>query len=884
MKNIFCFFLILISIWLLASTQVLANIFGWQVFETPHARIFYKEKYRDIARYTAEVFEAYRDRVANLVRSDPGKINIVIVDQGTFPEGIALSINKTIYLFTWPPEEEIALYCPTDSLWRHLIVHEFTHLCDFSREKGLPAVLDKIFFGTYGFFGSWLRSPFKESTTVFAESFFSPYSGRLNNPLSSKALWANRVQTNDMPKLSELILAPPDEFMGARVHYLIPSGFYQYLSKTYGHEKVKKFLDETSSKFMGIGINKSAHKVFGKNLDTLYQEWIAYLKKNSPKYKNQGKELITEKHLLIFDITGDDDNTIYFVAIKYSPYTIISEKENIFLGQYNVKTKTWQKIKSIRTKYISHIKKIKNYIYLRTYEIKPHKTGDLNLSIAEGFSSGSAYILSSIRRIDLKTNKETEIYEGLVSSYDVAEDETVYASIFNPSKMESEIYEIYPKKKKLFTVKGIVRELRVNKNKILALLVTNEGFNGKIYTFDGKNLKLLTDDPFIKGSITWANETHLYFTAAYKKDFFNIYSLNIKTKTIKALTKNSVFIKPLVLKEKIYALGYSNKVSSLTIYEINPEEETIDIPSAKPVPVERKHIRMTKINGDIAYLKSLAIPGVRIPIVISGEQGSALGVYSLHMGIDGKMLLTIMPLGYLKNKDNHENTQMEDLQFLGSIRIIKIFPKNFIVNLYYSKFNEDVAKTMDVDEETLSFSLSKILAELDLAIDKQIWLASSIAFTQREDIFETSPSFSVIGLFGEVSSFWKISYTLAEDDKNISFLQDTIWGVHKRTAIHFTIEGKYDFDNKDLSLTDSQLGLRFFLTKIKKGRTDPYVYVNNLYFTPMIGYDDEGFYGGGYLSTDFANFIFPFRWFVTKVGIKIKKEKVETFIKLDMPL
>ncbi len=41
----------------------------------------------------------------------------------------------------------------------------------------------------------------------------------------------------------------------------------------------------------------------------------------------------------------------------------------------------------------------------------------------------------------------------------------------------------------------------------------------------------------------------------------------------------------------------------------------------------------------------------------------------------------------------------------------------------------------------------------------------------------------------------------------------------------------------------------------------------------MIGYDDEGFYGGAYLSTDFANFVFPFNWFVTKAGIKIRKDK-----------
>ena len=79
-----CLFTILLTLFILGTRTSSAGVFGWKTFDTKHARVFYKPGYEKVAIYTAEIFEAYRDKVINLVGNDPGKINLVLVDFGTY--------------------------------------------------------------------------------------------------------------------------------------------------------------------------------------------------------------------------------------------------------------------------------------------------------------------------------------------------------------------------------------------------------------------------------------------------------------------------------------------------------------------------------------------------------------------------------------------------------------------------------------------------------------------------------------------------------------------------------------------------------------------------------------------------------------------------------
>ena len=391
------------------------------------------------AIYTAEIFEAYRDKVIELVGNDPGKINLVLVDFGAYFQGMGFSFTNTVYIFPWPLSEEKFIRLTEN--YRDLIVHEFTHVCDGNRERGLPAILDKILFGTHQIVGPWLRSPFQESTTTFSEAYFSPYNGRPNNPLTSYGLFACLIKTNSMPSdFVNIFSFSADEPLPSGAHYLIPSGFYRYLSQTYGHDKVKLFLKEYSGKFMGIGINSASKKAFGKDMETLYKEFLAYLKKLSQNYHNQGKELFSEKGLFVvqFIPEGLNGDGFYFIAGRKSPYNILTGKEEIFLGKVD-KNGNWKILKSINIPTISHPKKVGEYLYFLTSENKPHKSGDINVTILANLY----YIEASIKRINLKTFKQEKLVSGKILSYDVSENGTIFIALYNIKERKSSIYKLF---------------------------------------------------------------------------------------------------------------------------------------------------------------------------------------------------------------------------------------------------------------------------------------------------------------------------------------------------------------------------------------------------------------------------------------------------------
>ena len=846
------FFTFLLTLLVFGIRTSSAGFFGWKVFDTEYARVFYKPGYENLAIYTAEIFAAYRDKVINLVGNDPGKVNIVLVDFGAYWQGIGFYPTNTEYVFLWPSAEEDFIFLAQN--YRDLIVHEFTHICDGKRERGLPAFLDRVIFGMPQVLGYWFRSPFTESTTTFSEAYFSPYNGRPNNPFTSYGLFASLIKTNSMPSnFADIFSFSDDAPLPSGAHYLIPSGFYRYLSQTYGHDKVKLFLKEYSGKFMGIGINSASKKAFGKDMETLYKEFLAYLKKLSKNYHNQGKELFSEKGLFVVQFIPEGLNGgFYFIAGRKSPYNILTGEGEIFLGKVD-KNGNWKILKSINIPTISHPKRVGEYLYFLTFENKLHRSGDINLvNLANLY-----YIEASIKRINLKTFKQEKLVSGKILSYDVSENGTIFIAFYDVKKRKSSIYR-GSFSQQLFTIDGIVRELRVSPDGKLALLVDEEDLNlRKIYIYKNGKLYLLLNDPFLKHSLFWKDENTLLFSASYTKRYLNIYELNVETGKLYRLTENSVFIKPLICNGELYALGYSEKVPGFTIYKVSAKPKEFKIPPASPVPIERKKITMKEANGDLAYLKTLALPMFRVPLFLPGEEGFALGLFSYHLAVDWKTQVALLPLFYHQEDGNWN--------FMGKVYLMRMLPANFILSGYYQKFDKDFVSDPE-DEEAWKISLSKPLFIWYPALDKKIYLSGSVSVGEETKDFEITPGLSLTAFLGETRHFFGIENTFSENDTSLSMSESTLLGLYRKFALSFGFEGEYEFEKEEFSDYDTRLGLRFFLKKIKKGIANPYFYFNNLYFSPVVGYDEDGAYGGAYLGVDFANFVIPAVWNEIKVG------------------
>jgi hypothetical protein len=425
----------------------------------------------------------------------------------------------------------------------------------------------------------------------------------------------------------------------------------------------------------------------------------------------------------------------------------------------------------------------------------------------------------------------------------------------------------------LFTIDGIVRELRVSPDGKLALLVEDEDLNlRKIYVYKNKKLKLLLNDPFLKHSLFWKDKNTLLFSASYTKGYLNIYELNVETGKIYKLTENSVFVKPLVHKGNLYALGYSEKVPGATIYKISAKPKEFEIPPASPVPIERKKVIPKEVNGDLAYLKTLVPPVFRVPFFLPGENGFALGLFSYHTAVDWKTQAVLLPLFYHQENDNWN--------FMGEVYFMRMLPANFILSGYYQKFDKDFVSDPE-DEEVWMISLSKPLLVWYPALDKKIYLSGSVSIGEESQNFEVTPGLSLTAFLGETRHSFEIENTFSENETSLSISESTLLGLYRKFALSFSFEGEYVFEKEEFNVEDTQLGLRFFLKKIKKGIADPYFYFNNLYFSPVVGYDEDGAYGGAYLGVDFANFVIPAVWNEIKVGVKLRKDRIESEIKLD---
>ena len=249
------------------------------VLRFEHADVVYPEGYEETAKLVGKIFENVRQQVIDLIGNDPGRITIILQDKGAVSNGFTNPIlHKTIVLYTWPPESWLNFELPLEDWYTYLIIHEFTHMVHLTYQDWFTKLVSIVLGVPYL---PQMYGPFGEGTTVFAESSFSKNSGRLNNPYVSDGLYYYAIQ--NFPSFAYKELMPVDDFRGGQLYYNFTAGFYKYLVDTYGLEKMKKYIELTSTILpdpeVGAKYRDSFEKVFGKSFDELYTDWIRSLMK-----------------------------------------------------------------------------------------------------------------------------------------------------------------------------------------------------------------------------------------------------------------------------------------------------------------------------------------------------------------------------------------------------------------------------------------------------------------------------------------------------------------------------------------------------------------------------------------------------------------------------
>ena len=298
------------------------TIFGG-VLHFDHADILYPEGYYENAVLVGNIFETIRPNVINLVGNDPGRITIALQDKGSISNGFTQPLlHRTIVIYLWPPESWISFQLPLENWYTYLLVHEFTHMCHLTYQDDFAKVASVILGFPYL---PQLDSQLVEGITVFDESYFSSASGRLNNPFFSTGLYYYALQ--NFPSFNYKEIMPSDDYRGGLLYYNFTAGFYKYLVDTYGLEKVKDFLRETSvtvedmSKLWDLSAvqqetySDKYEKVFGKPFDEIYTDWIFSLTKLDYK---QGDLIYKSRDTYLNKIDAYKSN-FTLLSQKYGP-------------------------------------------------------------------------------------------------------------------------------------------------------------------------------------------------------------------------------------------------------------------------------------------------------------------------------------------------------------------------------------------------------------------------------------------------------------------------------------------------------------------------------------------------------------------------------------
>ncbi len=310
----------------------------WGAFETSHAYIVYERGLERRAYRLARVYDYIYEHVVDLTGYSPGKPVVYVISTGTSPNGFATPfVNRDVLFFSTPGlgmRKLLNFYW-----WDYLLAsHELTHLSHLRNISGVPYFLGLLFTLNPYIFSPAMTDFLVESTTVYAESSFSPYQGRLNNPLATRGLMVPFVKRSIMlgggfPSDFDIEMYPPNRYPGYGSIYLIPSQFYEFLIDKYGLDRVKRF-----HRLMGrnwklfFGINGVYKKAFGEDRRTLWRRWQAYLYR---KYANEtipGKELIP--------INGDIvtlfvyENRLYGVLSLFTDTESFSAEPSYYLVEF----------------------------------------------------------------------------------------------------------------------------------------------------------------------------------------------------------------------------------------------------------------------------------------------------------------------------------------------------------------------------------------------------------------------------------------------------------------------------------------------------------------------------------------------------------------------
>ncbi|MEE8638551.1 MAG: hypothetical protein V3T21_05870, partial [Candidatus Margulisiibacteriota bacterium] len=266
----------------------------WRTIETPHFSIHFHDGLEDIARRFAPMAEEVHDKLVPILKHEPDlKTNVVLIDAVDYGNGWTTVIpdpRVTLYLTDWSTNLNPSKY----DLWlKFVFLHEYTHVLHLDIVEG-GMRLFKFIFGRTVFPNALEPWFMTEGIATYMETRYTQ-DGRGKDPRWEMMMRMDVLEDN-LKSLDQAAVNTVRWPMG-HLRYLYGVEFLEYLSETYGEDKLITLAHVYGDFLYTYGVDGAFLFLYRKPLSMLWNDWLDHLRE---KYKTQEEGLgkLTEPGLI----------------------------------------------------------------------------------------------------------------------------------------------------------------------------------------------------------------------------------------------------------------------------------------------------------------------------------------------------------------------------------------------------------------------------------------------------------------------------------------------------------------------------------------------------------------------------------------------------------
>ncbi|HXB97625.1 MAG TPA: hypothetical protein VNZ54_06195, partial [bacterium] len=248
----------------------------WQSLTTPHFVVNYYPDTAPLATRTAAICERRFAELAAYFKFQPDtRVQIVLADEDDEANGetTALPYNA-VYLIVAPPDEEQEIW-DMDNWLDYVISHELVHAFHLDHARGFPHALRSIFgrvdfaFPNY-FQPTWVL----EGLATWGETVPGRQVGRGQDAYFRGLM---RLELLNGLKPVRTVNQPITSWPGGSTRYVYGVYFMKYLEANFGHDSIRRWVENYSRDWWPYMINHNARRTFGAKLPGLWRDFHHWL-------------------------------------------------------------------------------------------------------------------------------------------------------------------------------------------------------------------------------------------------------------------------------------------------------------------------------------------------------------------------------------------------------------------------------------------------------------------------------------------------------------------------------------------------------------------------------------------------------------------------------